>query len=156
MGLHRRSTRFGDENLLLLSGIEQDFLETQPVALPLYRQSYSVIPAELFRHTGRDTCFNRQGYTVNLTSFVKLHLLVKHGFVWRVKLKRHHKTSSKCVSTMKRLTSGNDTFGICSQVYISSLEFLQIPHTEMKHNRTRRQLGLPGTAVLNKTSFNIN
>jgi len=73
-----------------------------------------------------------------------------------VKLKRHHKTSSKCVSTMKRLTSGNDTFGICSQVYISSLEFLQIPHTEMKHNRTRRQLGLPGTAVLNKTSFNIN
>lgn len=140
MGLHWGSTRFGDENLLLLlSGIEQDSLETQPVALPLYRQSYSVIPAEIFRHTGRDTPFNRQSYSVLITSLVKLHLLVKRGHVWRVKLNRRHETSSKCVSAMKRLTSGNETFGICSQVYISSLQFLQIPHTEMKHNRTRAE-----------------
>jgi len=38
---------------------------------------------------------------------------------------------------MKESTFGNETFGICSQVYISSLQFLQIRHTEIKHNRTR-------------------
>lgn len=108
-------------------------------AIPLYRQSYFVIPAELFHLTGRDTPFNRQSYSVPLTWLVKLHLLVKRGSVWRVKLNKRQETSSKFVSAMKRLTYGKETFGICSQVYISSLQFLQIPHTEMKHNRTRAE-----------------